>query len=155
MIAIRQAVPTDLEVLVAGNLAMALETESLRLDAATVRPGVEALLGGRAPGAYWVAERGTETVGQLMITYEWSDWRNAPVWWVQSVYVQPGSRGQGVYRSLYRHVRAAAQHAGAAGMRLYVDTTNTRAQSVYTALGMNGGHYRVFEDMFAEPPREA
>lgn len=155
MIAIRQATPADLEVLVAGNLAMALETESVQLDPETVRAGVGALLAGRAPGTYWIAGSATESLGQLMITYEWSDWRNAPVWWVQSVYVQPAARGQGVYRSLYRHVRAAAQQAGAAGIRLYVDTTNTRAQSVYTALGMNGGHYRVFEDMFAEPPREA
>lgn len=153
MIAIRQAAPADLDVLVAGNLAMALETESVQLDPATVRAGVGALLAGRAPGTYWIAARGTECLGQLMITYEWSDWRNAPVWWVQSVYVQPAARGQGVYRALYRHVRDAALQAGAAGIRLYVDTTNQRAQEVYAALGMNGGHYRVFEDMFAEPPR--
>ena len=153
MIAIRQATAADLEVLVAGNLAMAMETETLQLDTATVRAGVAALLTGRAPGSYWVATDGTEVRGQLMITFEWSDWRNAPVWWVQSVYVDPASRGQGIYRALYRHVRQAAQQAGAAGIRLYVDTGNTRAQEVYAALGMNGGHYRVFEDMFAEPPR--
>lgn len=153
MIAIRPAAAADLDVLVANNLAMALETESVQLDPGTVRSGVDALLTRRAPGAYWVATESARIAGQLLITFEWSDWRNKPVWWVQSVYVDPSMRGRGVYRALYRHVRAAAEQAGAAGIRLYVDTSNTRAQAVYTALGMNGGHYRVFEDMFAEPPR--
>lgn len=150
---IRAATPADLDVLVAGNASIALDTEQLRLDDATLRAGVTAVLDRRAPGRYWVAEHEGRVVGQLLITYEWSDWRNRPVWWIQSVHVDPGARRLGVFRALYRHARAEALAAGAGGLRLYVDETNTRAQAVYAALGMNGGHYRVFEDMFDEPTR--
>jgi GNAT superfamily N-acetyltransferase len=83
-----------------------------------------------------------------MITYEWSDWRNRLVWWFQSVYVVPAERRSGVFREIYAHVRRAARAEGAGGLRLYVHTANARAQAVYAALGMNGDHYRVFEDMF-------
>jgi GNAT superfamily N-acetyltransferase len=151
--AVRPARVDDLDTLVAANLAMAEETERVRLDPETLREGIRALLESRAPGRYWVAEIDQRVVGQLMITFEWSDWRNRVVWWIQSVYVLPDARGRGVYRALYDAVRREAQTARAAGLRLYVDTGNTRAQSVYAALGMNGDHYRVFEDMFAEPPR--
>ena len=99
--------------------------------------------------------RAARVVGQLLITYEWSDWRNRQVWWIQSVHVAREARRLGVFRALYAHVRGEAQAAGAGGLRLYVDDTNTRAQAVYTSLGMNGGHYRVFEDMFAEPAKLA
>jgi GNAT superfamily N-acetyltransferase len=150
---VRAAVIDDLEALVAGNLALAEETEHLRLEADTLRQGVRALLESRAPGRYWVAEVEGRVVGQLLITFEWSDWRNRMVWWIQSVYVLPDARGLGVFRALYDTGRREAVAAGAGGLRLYVDTTNSRAQAVYTALGMNGDHYRVFEDMFAEPPR--
>ena len=112
-----------------------------------------ALLEDRAPGRYWVAERGGQVVGQLLITYEWSDWRNRLVWWIQSVHVAPAARRHGVFRVLYAFARQEAQSAGAGGLRLYVDVTNTRAQAVYTAMGMNGDHYRVFEEMFEEPAR--
>ena len=149
----RPARVDDLDKLVAGNLAMAEETERVRLDPETLREGIRALLESRAPGRYWVAEIDHRVVGQLMITFEWSDWLNRMVWWIQSVYVLPDARGRGVYRALYDAVRREAQTARAAGLRLYVDTGNTRAQSVYSALGMNGDHYRVFEEMFAEPPR--
>ena len=81
-------------------------------------------------------------------TYEWSDWRNGMVWWIQSVHVDASARQQGIFRTLYRATREQARAAGARGLRLYVDTTNTRAQAVYSALGMNGDHYRVFEDMW-------
>jgi GNAT superfamily N-acetyltransferase len=145
---IRPAVVDDLEFLVAGNLAMARETEGLALDEATLRDGVRALLEGRAPGSYWVAESDGRRVGQLLITFEWSDWRNRMIWWVQSVHVAPEARGRGVFRALYAHVRGEAIAAGACGLRLYVDVTNTVAQRVYAAVGMNGNHYRVFEDMF-------
>ena len=149
---IRRATISDLEAIVAGNIALAEESEQVRLDAATLREGVRALLEARAPGCYWVAEREGEVAGQLLITFEWSDWRNRMVWWIQSVYVLPAARKHGVFRALYHTARNEAQAAGAGGLRLYVDTTNTRAQAVYAALGMNGGHYRVFEDMFVEPP---
>jgi ribosomal protein S18 acetylase RimI-like enzyme len=147
---VRPATLADLEVIVHGNLRLAEESEQLRLDPVTLREGVRRLLQGDAPGQYWVAEDNGEVVGQLMITFEWSDWRNRMVWWIQSVYVLPTARTRGVFRALYDHTRRQAQAAGAGGLRLYVDTTNTRAQAVYSAVGMRGDHYRVFEEMFVE-----
>jgi GNAT superfamily N-acetyltransferase len=151
---VRTASVDDLEALVAGNLALAEETERVHLDLDTLRQGILALLESREPGRYWVAELEGRVVGQLLITFEWSDWRNRMVWWIQSVYVLPNVRGQGVLRTLYATARREAVAAGAGGLRLYVDTTNTRAQAAYAALGMSGDHYRVFEDMFADPPRD-
>ena len=153
MLHIRAASQADLDAIVAGNLALARESEGLQLEPATLREGVLKLLDGREPGQYWVAELDGRVVGQLLITFEWSDWRNRLVWWMQSVYVEPDARGTGVFRALYECMRRAAQAAGAAGLRLYVDTTNTRAQTVYAAVGMKGEHYRVFEDLFEEIPR--
>src|SRR5437868_3668475 len=95
---IRPAAAADLEALVAGNLALADETEGVRLDLDTVREGIRALLESRAPGRYWIAELGGRVIGQLLITFEWSDWRNRMVWWIQSVYVVPDARGRGVLR---------------------------------------------------------
>ena len=153
MVDVRPATPGDLDAIILGNMNLAEESEQVRLDQATLRPGIAALLDGRAPGRYWVAELDGRVVGQLLITYEWSDWRNRMVWWIQSVYVAQHARRSGVLTTLYRHVRQEAQAAGAGGLRLYVDNTNGRAQAAYAALGMNGDHYRVFEDMFAEPRR--
>jgi ribosomal protein S18 acetylase RimI-like enzyme len=151
MLQVRPATPADLDVIVAFNEALAEESEGLKLDSSTLRDGVLALLEGRAPGRYWAAELDGQIVGQLLVTYEWSDWRNRMVWWIQSVHVAPAARRRGVFRALYETARREARAAGAGGLRLYVDTTNAAAQKVYTALGMNGEHYRVFEDMFAEP----
>ncbi len=151
MLPIRPATTADVDFIVACNQRLAEETERLRLDEATLRAGVLALLEGPARGRYWVADHDGRGVGQIGVTFEWSDWRNRPVWWIQSVYVVPEARGQGVFRALYTLVRREALSAGAAGLRLYVDTTNTRAQAVYAALGMNGDHYRVFEEMFTPP----
>lgn len=139
----------DLPALVAGNLAMARETEDLELDAARLESGIRALLDGRQPGAYYVIEDDRGVVAQLMVTYEWSDWRDATVWWIQSVYVWPDARGHGLYRTLYHEVLERARVAGAAGVRLYVDARNQAAQTVYTKLGMDGDHYRVFEQMLS------
>jgi GNAT superfamily N-acetyltransferase len=150
---VRRALPADLDFIAAANLRLAEETERLLLDEHTLRQGVLAILEGRAPGCYWVACQEGQVVGQLLITFEWSDWRNRDVWWIQSVYVVPDARKSGVFRVLYAHVRREAQAVGAGGLRLYVDATNARAQTVYAAVGMNGGHYRVFEDMFSEPRR--
>jgi len=155
MLTVRPALPADLDVIVAGNADMAAETEQLQLDLPTLRQGVAAVLETRALGRYWVAEHEGGVVGQALITYEWSDWRNRQVWWIQSVNVAREARRLGVFRALYAHLRNEAIAAGAGGLRLYVDETNTRAQAVYTALGMHGGHYRVFEDMFAEPAKLA
>jgi len=148
---VRAARTDDLEALVAGNLALAEETERTRLDVETLRRGILALLESRAPGRYWVTELERRVVGQLLITFEWSDWRNRMVWWIQSVYVEPDARGRGILRTLYDVVHREARAAGAGGLRLYVNTNNVQAQAVYAALGMNGDHYRVFEDMFDEP----
>jgi GNAT superfamily N-acetyltransferase len=153
MLHVRPATPDDLDAIVTGNMKLAEESENVRLDVATLRQGITALLDGRAPGQYWMAELDGRVVGQLLITYEWSDWRNCTVWWVQSVYVAPEVRQRGVLKALYAHVRGEAQTAGVGGLRLYVDNTNTRAQAAYAALGMKGDHYRVFEEMFREPPR--
>ena len=148
MLHIRPATIDDLDFIVSGNLALAGETENLTLDLEVLRAGVTALLREQAPGRYWVAEHDGRSVGQTLITFEWSDWRNRMVWWIQSVYVLPDARQLGVFRAIYAHLRSEAAASGAGGIRLYVDITNTRAQQVYTALGMNGNHYRVFEDMF-------
>jgi malonyl-CoA/methylmalonyl-CoA synthetase len=144
----RRACRADHATLVAWNVAMAAETESIDLDVDVVSRGVAAALEDPARGTYWLAERAGRVVGQLMVTPEWSDWRAAWVHWIQSVYVPPEARGQGVYRALATAVADAARAHGAAGLRLYVDQRNTSAMAVYARLGMNGDHYRVFELMF-------
>ena len=150
---VRLATAADRDVLVAGNLAMARETEGMLLDADTLRAEVGAVLDGRAPGHYrLLVDAAGAVAAQLLITYEWSDWRAATVWWIQSVYVWPAYRRRGAYRALYASVLEDARAAGAAGVRLYVDARNAAAMDTYAALGMDGGHYRVFEAMFAEPP---
>jgi len=151
---IRKAQVGDLASLVAGNRAMAHETEGVRLDPGVLQAGVRAVLEDPRRGTYWVYEEHGRVLAQLLITTEWSDWRNRFVWWVQSVYVDPDHRRRGLYRRLYAAVRDAARREDAGGLRLYVDASNARAQATYSALGMNGDHYRVFEEMFAEPPRD-
>ena len=151
----RVATLADIEPLVAGNIALARESEALHLDAGTVRAGVRAVLERRAPGEYWVVESAGRVVAQLLITYEWSDWRNRIVWWIQSVYVAPERRRQGLFAHLYRRIVRAAHDAGAGGVRLYVEHENRNAQAVYAALGMDGERYRMYEAMFDEPEKEA
>lgn len=147
---IRAATLDDLDAIVAGNLAMAQETEDIGLDEATLRRGVRAILAGERAGAYWVLEQGGEVAAQLMLTYEWSDWRAADVWWVQSVYVGVEHRRKGLYRELYAHVREAARGSGAAGLRLYVEKENAGAQATYVAMGMSGERYDMYEEMFTD-----
>src|SRR4249919_4192010 len=135
---VRAAAHADLEALVTGNIALADESEHVRLDANTLREGIRALLESRAPGHYWVAELDGRVAGQLLVTFEWSDWRNRMVWWIQSVYVVPEARRLGIFRALYAYSRQEALAAGSGGLRLYVDTSNIVAQGAYAALGMNG-----------------
>jgi ribosomal protein S18 acetylase RimI-like enzyme len=149
-VTIRAATLDDLDALVEGNLAMARETEALALERAVLERGVRAVLAGERAGSYRVLEQGRRVAAQLMITYEWSDWRAADLWWVQSVYVWPEHRRQGLYRRLYAHVREEARAAGAAGLRLYVEVENLAAQRTYAALGMNGARYTMFEDLFGD-----
>jgi len=144
-ILLRPAVPADAPVVRDFNLALALETEGLRLDPEIVLRGVAALLADPTKGRYFVAESGGAVIGQLMHTYEWSDWRNGMFWWLQSVYVLPEARGRGVFTSLFRHLEAlAAADAGICGMRLYVERHNEKAQAVYRRLGLDSAGYEVF-----------
>ncbi|CAG9465986.1 unnamed protein product [Pedinophyceae sp. YPF-701] len=144
---IRDATPGDLDVVVAFNMAMAKETEDITLDKNVVTPGVAAVLTPNSPhGRYFLLEEDGRVVAQLMITPEWSDWRNASMWWVQSVYVAPEHRRRGHFKALYQHVKEACRAAGGGGLRLYVDDENTRAQETYQKLGMKS-HYRLFEDL--------
>ncbi len=144
----RRATPGDLETIARFQESMARETEGMTLDPVTVRNGIASLFANPALGHYWVAEGDGAVVGSLMITFEWSDWRNRLVWWIQSVWVEEAYRRRGVYAELYRNVRTLAENDdGVAGIRLYVDRTNTRAQEVYRRLGMDGDHYLTFEWM--------
>ena len=143
---IDMGLPADAEALVAFNRSMALETEQKSLDVDTVTAGVKALLNEPARGFYVVARQAGELVGSLLITKEWSDWRCADFWWIQSVYVRPEARRQGVYRRLYDFVRAQATEANhVCGFRLYVDRDNHRAQQTYDALGMHQSAYLMYE----------
>ena len=145
-LAIRAAAPHDAVVLVEFNRAMARETEDKELDSARLRAGVDAVFADPSRGRYLLALSGDEPVGALLLTYEWSDWRNGVFWWIQSVYVPPHARGRGVFGALYRHVEEEAREAReVCGLRLYVDLKNERAQRVYEALGMVPSHYRFYE----------
>ena len=148
-ITVRAARESDLDTIVAFNAAMARETEDKELDPEALRAGVTAMLQRADLGFYLVAEIDGGVCGQLMITTEWSDWRNGFFWWVQSVYVKPEFRRQGVYRALYQHVSAAALSQGdVRGIRLYVAKDNLPAQKVYQRLGMADSGYNLYEVEF-------
>ena len=142
---IRQANPADTPVVTEFNLRLAEETEDLRLPPERVSAGVAAVLRDSSKGLYFLAEQEGKVCGQVMITYEWSDWRNAWWWWVQSVWVEPHERRSGVYRALYAHVVEAARAEGCCGVRLYVERENVKAQATYRALGMTQAKYELFE----------
>ena len=148
-IAIRRATPADAAVLTDFNVRMALETEDHVLDPAVVGPGVLAALGDESRALYFVAEIGGRVVGQTLITFEWSDWRNGFLWWFGSVYVHEGFRGRGVFRALATHIEQAARDAGSVGLRLYVWNQNARAQATYAKLGWTDGNYKVMERKIA------
>ena len=144
----REAQLGDRTAIVEFQIAMARETEDVQLDRATCTHGVDSVFRDGALGRYYVAELDGIVIAALLITWEWSDWRNGVVWWIQSVYVRPELRGQRVYAGLYEHVkRLALADENVKGIRLYVDESNKRAQEVYARLGMSGEHYRVFEWM--------
>jgi GNAT superfamily N-acetyltransferase len=143
---IRDAEAHDLDFIANGNAAMALETEHKLLDPATVRAGVQAAFDDPARGRYFVAEMDGRIVGQIMITYEWSDWRNGVFWWIQSVFVAPAARRHGAFRALYQHIeRLAKAMPGVCGLRLYVENDNMRAQRTYLGCGMVDAGYLVME----------
>lgn len=148
---IRTATDEDLETLATFNEAMARETEDKTLDPTTVRAGVQALLDDPSRGFYLVAEHEDDVVGALMVTTEWSDWRNATFWWLQSVYVKPLARQQGVYSALYDYVKQQARtEGGVCGLRLYVEHSNVAARQAYLALGMTEMSYRMYEEMLTD-----
>ena len=149
---IRDATPADLAFIASANAAMALESEGQTLDPVLLLPGVRAVIDDPSLGRYCLAEVDGLPVGQLMTTYEWSDWRNGVFLWIQSVYVLPGHRGSGIFRSLFRHLEARAQaDPTICGIRLYVDRGNTRAQEVYARLGLHRSNYTVMETVYRGP----
>jgi GNAT superfamily N-acetyltransferase len=144
----REALRTDAKTIVDFQIAMARETEDLELDPAVCASGVMAVFENPMHGRYFVAEDDGHVVASTLITYEWSDWRNGVVWWIQSVYVAPEARRRGVYAGLYEYLQELAHRdSNIRGIRLYVDHRNTTAQQVYERLGMDGEHYRLFEWM--------
>jgi GNAT superfamily N-acetyltransferase len=155
---IRAADPVDVDLLAQWAQAMALETEHRQLDADTVRAGVAAAIADPAKARYFVAMEdavlvGGETIGMavgtLMVTCEWSDWRNGDWWWIQSVYVTAQHRRQGIFAAMYRHVQQLAQETpGVIGLRLYVERDNAVAQRTYAALGMHDAGYAIQEQAF-------
>jgi GNAT superfamily N-acetyltransferase len=149
---IRDATVTDLEFIAGANQALAQETEKMVLDQVLLLPGIRAVLEDPALGRYYLAEADGRPVGQLMTTYEWSDWRNGVFLWIQSVYVLPEYRGSGAFRSLFGHLAEFARaDSRICGIRLYVDRSNERAQEVYARFGMHRSNYGVMESVFRGP----
>lgn len=146
---VREATADDCDTIATYNSQMSEETEGRPLDRDTIRAGVAALLADRSKGRYWVAVDDDAIAGQIMVTWEWSDWRNGMLWWIQSVYVTRDYRRQGVFTALYRHVKKVARESGAtAGLRLYVEQDNARAQATYQSLGMSMTKYRIMQELF-------
>lgn len=144
---IRKATAQDLTALVQFNQAMAQETEGLALNETTLTQGVSTLLSHPEKGFYLVAELAGEIVGSLMVTFEWSDWRAKDYYWIQSVYIRPQNRRQGIYGKLYNEVKHLAElNGGAASFRLYVEQENLNAQQTYQALGMKQSYYLMYEE---------
>jgi len=148
-IRVRLATVEDAEFLVHGNAEMALETEHLSLDLDRLRDGVHAVFEQPSRGVYFVADLDGRRAGQMLITYEWSDWRNGVFWWIQSVYVEKPFRGQGVFKAIHKHVENMAKSTpGVCGLRLYVENSNIRAQGTYERVGMRRTVYQMFETDF-------
>jgi len=147
-IAIRRAAAADIETVADFQCRLARESEHLALDAETVRRGVRAVLEDAAKGQYLLAEADGRIVACLMVVSEWSDSRNAAVWWIHSLYVIPGHRRRGVLRAMYEHLRRLVEaDESLRGLRLYVEKDNRAAMAAYEALGMDGDHYKLYEWM--------
>ena len=153
-IQIRKAGLVDAPIVAEFNLLLAEETEQLHLDPATVNSGVIAILGDDAKGIYHVAVVEGHVVGQVMITYEWSDWRNGNIWWIQSVYVKKEFRRHGIFRALFKYLEQLARaRPDVCGIRLYMHEANSRARQSYENLGMALTHYEIFEMDFSAERR--
>jgi ribosomal protein S18 acetylase RimI-like enzyme len=142
---IREARIIDAEEIIAFQKYMAMETEDMSLDHDKINQGVHAVFADPHKGKYYVAEYKGEVIGSLLITYEWSDWRNSFVWWLQSVYIKPEHRRKGIFKEMYLHVKETALQNNVSGLRLYVEHENVNAQKTYEALGMKSNHYRMYE----------
>ncbi|NPA68911.1 MAG: GNAT family N-acetyltransferase [Chlorobi bacterium] len=146
----REAKQEEYKVIAGFQNKTALETEHLKLDAETVLKGVKAVFSDNTKGKYYVVEDDGKVVSSLLTTYEWSDWRNKYVIWIQSVYVLPEYRRKGVFNLMYSEIKNIAENNPKySGIRLYVDKTNINARKVYEKIGMSGNHYDLFEDMFS------
>lgn len=145
-IVVRNATEADIPTIVEFNKAMAYETEEVILDEDILHAGVSAVFKDSNKGFYIVAEKDGVVVGCLMITYEWSDWRNGIFWWIQSVFVKANNRSEGIYTTMYEYIKTLLlKNVDVAGIRLYVDIENVNAQEVYTKLGMRSSRYKIFE----------
>jgi ribosomal protein S18 acetylase RimI-like enzyme len=148
MITIREATQGDSTHIIDFQQKMAMETENVRLNVNVLASGLKRLFEDPAKGKYYIAEDEGEVIGCLMTTFEWSEWRCGNVLWIQSVYIKPTHRSQGVFKQMYEHIKSlVTPESEYRGIRLYVDKTNLAAQKVYEKLGMNGEHYQVFEWM--------
>lgn len=148
MVSYRKAVLADAPSIQSFQQAMAWETEKLKLDDTTLQKGVHAVFENSERGQYHVCVCGADVIGSLLLTTEWSDWRNGTVWWLHSLYFKPEYRGRGLFSKMYSYVQDLAKaNENIRGIRLYVDNTNTAAQAVYKKLKMNDEHYRMFEWM--------
>ena len=147
-IKIQKASKDDVSSIAQFQVEMAWETEKHKLDYETVAKGVEAVFNHAELGQYYIAKAENKTVASLLTTYEWSDWRNAKVLWIQSVFVENKYRRKGIFSLFYSHIKKIATSDNSiGGIRLYVDKTNHTAQKTYTKVGMNGNHYQLFEWM--------
>lgn len=147
-IQIRKGKPEDLETIAGFQMAMASETENIELDKTTLNKGITAIFDNPSLGQYFVAEADGKIIASMMTTFEWSDWRNSMVWWLQSVYVLPEFRRMGIFRKMYAHVKQEViSRPEVSGIRLYMVTTNRKAAATYEAVGMDGNRYRMFEWM--------
>lgn len=145
-IIVRRAEPSEAGRIIRFQQSMAMETEGKTLDESLVGSGVRAVFAAPDKGFYIVAESGGKVVGSLLITYEWSDWRNATFWWIQSVFVDADHRRRGVYTAMHDHVLTQARESeDICGVRLYVERSNHIAQQTYKSLGMDHSHYDLYE----------
>lgn len=143
---IREAYPDEAGLIAGLQMAMAKETENLNLSEPTITAGVIAVFEDHKKGQYYVAEMGGEVIACMLITSEWSDWRNGTFLWFQSVYVKPEFRGKGIFRKMYNHIKSMVEcDESLKGLRLYVFHTNQNAQAVYRSLDMENQYYRMFE----------
>jgi GNAT superfamily N-acetyltransferase len=146
MVEIRVANRSDSERIAVFQVEMAMETEGMTLDPEVVSRGVEAVFSDPKRGTYFVARTEGETVGSMLVTHEWSDWRNGNIWWLQSVYILPAFRRKKIFSKMYSYLRKKVEEdENLLGIRLYVDKTNTAARKVYERLGMDGDHYLTYE----------